>query len=97
MLETDGDQASIVADRVREAVAQCQFMRAPDGQQGWTVTQSLTPFDTDSQTSHGCLKVAERALADARAIAAARIEVTSELNRGSTFRVSLPGLAQLNA
>ena len=26
-----------------------------------------------------------------------RIEVTSELNRGSTFRVSLPGLAQLNA
>jgi two-component system phosphate regulon sensor histidine kinase PhoR len=26
-----------------------------------------------------------------------RIEVTSELNQGSTFRVSLPGLAQLNA
>jgi two-component system phosphate regulon sensor histidine kinase PhoR len=26
-----------------------------------------------------------------------RIEVTSELDRGSTFRVSLPGLAQLNA
>ena len=26
-----------------------------------------------------------------------RIEVTSELGRGSTFRVSLPGLAQLSA
>ena len=26
-----------------------------------------------------------------------RIEVVSELGRGSTFRVTLPGLAQLNA
>lgn len=68
LLETNREQASVVTGRVREAVAKCDFFRGEDGQPGWTVAQGVAIFEPSAGTHHDCLRAAEQALAEARAV-----------------------------
>jgi diguanylate cyclase (GGDEF)-like protein len=80
LLETNREQASVVASRVREAVTKCEFLRADDGQPGWTVAQGVALFDVSGGNNHSCLRAAEQSLAEARAAGFDQIRIggTSE-------------------
>ena len=67
LLETNREQATLVAGRVREAVAKCEFFRGEDGRPGWTVAQGVAIFELSAGTNHDCLRAGEQALAEARA------------------------------
>jgi diguanylate cyclase (GGDEF)-like protein len=86
--ETNREQASVVAGRVREAVAKCEYLRAEDGRPGWTVAQGIAMFELAAGTNRGCLRAAEQALAEARAAGFDQVRIAATCEDNSTALAS---------